>query len=123
MMTGVVTSNRQAVIELTLRSTSGQVNTVEAIIDMGFNGFLTLPLPQIARSGFPYEGTVSAVLGDGREVALDIFAGTVVWNGRDRDVVVLGADGDVLVGMALLAGARVMLEVEERGRVTIERLS
>ena len=64
-----------------------------------------------------------AVLGDGREVALDIFAGTVVWDGQDRDVVVLGVDGDVLVGMALLAGSRVILEVEERGRVTIERLS
>jgi predicted aspartyl protease len=43
MMTGVVTPNRQAVIELTLRSTGGQVNTVEAVIDTGFNGFLTLP--------------------------------------------------------------------------------
>jgi hypothetical protein len=38
-------------------------------------------------------------------------------------VVVLGADGDVLMGMALLAGSRVILEVEERGRVTIERLA
>jgi len=114
MMTGVVTPNRQAVIELTLRSTSGQVNTVEAIIDTGFNGFLTLPLPHIARSGFPYEGTVGAVLGDGREVALDIFAGTVVWDGQDRDVVVLGADGDVLVGMALLAGSRVINETRSQ---------
>ena len=122
-MSGVVTPNRQAIIELTLRSVSSQVHTIEAIIDTGFNGFLTLPLPQIARLGFPYEGTVGAVLGDGREVALDIFAGTVVWDGQDRDVVVLGADGDVLVGMALLTGSRVILEVEERRRVTIERLS
>lgn len=123
MRTGVVTPNRQAVIELTLRSSSGQVNTVEAIIDTGFIGFLTLPLPQIAQSGFPYEGTVRAVLGDGREVALDIFAGTVVWDGQDRDVVVLGVDSDALVGMALVAGSRVIVEVEEWGRVTIERLS
>lgn len=75
MMIGIVTANRQAVIELTLRGTDGQLNTVEAIIDTGFNGFLTLPPPQVAQLGFPYEGTVSAVLGDGREAVLDIFAG------------------------------------------------
>ena len=63
------------------------------------------------------------MLGDGHEVALDVFAGMVVWDGQDRDVVVLGVDGDVLVGMALLVGSRVILEVEERGRVTIERLT
>jgi hypothetical protein len=63
------------------------------------------------------------VLGDRREGALDIFAGTVVWDGQDRDVVVLGADGDVLMGMALLAGSRVIVEVEERRRGTIERLT
>ena len=63
------------------------------------------------------------MLGDGHEVALDMFAGTVVRDGQDRDVVVLGVDSDALVGMALLAGSRVIVEVEERGRVTIERLS
>ena len=63
------------------------------------------------------------MLGDGREVALDMFAGTVVWDGQDRDVVVLGVGSDALVGMALLAGSRVIVEVEEQGRVTIEHLS
>jgi clan AA aspartic protease len=122
MITGRMTEQRTAAIALHLRGTRGQVETVDAVIDTGFNGFLTLPLPQIARLRFPYEGNIEAVLGDGREVKLDIFMGTVVWEGRHRDGVVLAADGSPLVGVALLAGHRVTLEISDNGSVSIEPL-
>lgn len=122
MITGIVTVNRHAVISLQLQGTSGQVNPEEALVDTGFDGFLTLPLQRIVSLGFPYEGTIKAVLGDGRETALDMFSGTIVWNGQERSVVVLAAEGSALVGMALLSGSRVTLEVEDGGLVTIEAL-
>ena len=62
MMTGRVTANHQAVVEITLRDAQGQIEVSEAIVDTGFNGFLTLPLPQIARLKFPYEGATDVVL-------------------------------------------------------------
>ena len=122
MITGVVTANHQAIIALTLHDSAGQPEVTEALLDTGFNGFLTLPLLQIARLQFPYEGTMRVVLGDGQAVDLDMFIGTVLWDGQFREGIVLAAEGSALVGMALLMGSRVTLEVEDGGLVTIDRL-
>lgn len=122
MITGVVTAAGMAVIPLTLQDTIGYEAPLEAIVDTGFNGFLTLPLPQIAKLGFPYEGNIEVVLGDGRAVNVDAFLGTVVWEGHVREGTVIAADGTPLIGMALLAGSRLCLEVTDGGPVTIERL-
>ncbi len=49
MITGVVTADHQAIITLTLHGSAGQSETTDVLLDTGFNGFLTLPLPQIAQ--------------------------------------------------------------------------
>jgi predicted aspartyl protease len=122
MITGVVTAQQQALIPLTVQDWQGQAETVDAIVDTGFNGFLTLPLPQIARWRFPYEGIAEVILGDGDTVRLDSFAATVLWDGYVRTGLVLAAEGMPLVGMALLSGSRVCFDVTDGGPVTIERL-
>jgi hypothetical protein len=43
------------------------------LLRIGYRGFLTLPLPEIARLQFPYEGTMRVVLGNGQPVELDMF--------------------------------------------------
>ena len=58
MITGQVVAGREVVILLTLQGTQGQVTTLDAIVDTGFTGFLTLPLSQIAQLGFSYEGII-----------------------------------------------------------------
>lgn len=122
MIQGVVTEQRTAVIPLTVQGTMGQVDTFPAIVDTGFNGFLTLPLPRIAKLGFPYRGSMRAVLGNGKEADMDVFAGTVLWDGQVRAVMVLAADGTPLVGMGLLDGSRVLLHVTDKGTVSIDPL-
>ena len=122
MITGHVTAQQQALIPLTLQDWQGQLATVEAIVDTGFNGFLTLPLLEIARLRFAYEGIADIILGDGNTVRLDSFAGTVLWDGELRTGLVLATDGRPLIGMDLLSGSRVCLEVTTGGPVTIERL-
>ena len=46
----------------------------------------------------------------------------VLWHGQERDVLVLQVDGGPLVGMSLLYGNRVTLEIVEDGDVTINPL-
>jgi predicted aspartyl protease len=122
MITGYVLAGHYATIPLVLQGSQGQEETRDVIIDTGFTGFLTLPLPEIARLGFPYQGLIDARLGNGKPAEFDMFAGLVVWDGQIRTGIVLAADGMPLVGMTLLRGSRLCLDIIDGGAVTIERL-
>ena len=54
MITGVVTADRQVVIPLTVRGPTGQEQQIEAIIDTGFDGWLSLPSSLIALLGLAW---------------------------------------------------------------------
>lgn len=123
MMTGFVTFDREAVMGMAVRGPRAQEARVEAIIDTGFNGFLTLPVRLIADLALPFAGTTRVALGDGSEVRMDIFEAIVLWDSEERSVVVLVAEGSALIGMSMLSGYRVALEVEDGGVVIIEALS
>ena len=61
-------------------------------------------------------------MADGSEALFDVYAATVVWDRHPRRIKVDEADTDPLVGMALLAGYELKLQVRYRGRVTLKRL-
>lgn len=122
MITGHVVAGREALIPISLLGSHGQVEPTDAVIDTGFTGFLTLPLQQIAQLQFPYEGMMRVVLGDGQAVDLDMFTGVVLWDGQLREGIILAVDSTPLIGMALLTGSRVCLDVTDGGVVTIEQL-
>jgi len=81
MITGVVTAAREAVLQVHVQGPAGQT-TMEAVLDTGFTGFLTLPLAVVMMLGLPFAGTSRATLSDGSEVGLDVFEATVLWDGR-----------------------------------------
>jgi predicted aspartyl protease len=56
-------------------------------------------------------------------VHMDVFEAIVLWDNHERSVAVLAAEGSALVGMAMLFGYRVILNVEDGGTVVIEALS
>lgn len=56
------------------------------------------------------------------ERALGVYDARVLWRGRERFVPVYEAEGDPLVGMSLLRGSRLTIEVEPGGDVVIEDL-
>lgn len=122
MMTGKVTFNRKAIIELKIIGSNREQETVEAIIDTGFNGDLTLSSDLIYRLKFQPVGNRHVTLGDGSMVILDMYLGKVLWHGQEREVLVLQSEGDSLVGMSLLYGNRVILEVVNDGDVRIDSL-
>jgi clan AA aspartic protease len=123
MLTGRVTAEREAVVRFQVLGPAGQTTAVEAAIDTGFDGHLTLPTEVIRHLGLPLLGTTKAMLGDGNSVSMALYLASVVWEEEPWEVLVLAAEGGVLVGMALLAGSRVTLDVEEDGAVMIESLA
>jgi clan AA aspartic protease len=122
MLIGHVTSDKEAVIPIEVLGANGQVR-VEAVIDTGYNGFLTLPRTVIEGLGLTFVGPARAALGDGNEVTMDLFLAAVQWEDGPRDVLVLQTDGGTLLGMAMLGGCRVVMDVEEGGSVSIESLA
>ena len=120
MINGQVTANREAVIELEIVSSDQKIERVEAVIDTGFNGYLTLPSDLVNRLNLQLAGNRRATLGDGNTVVLDVYLAKVIWHGREREVLVLQAEGGPLIGMSLLYGNRVILTIVNGGDVTID---
>ena len=125
-MFGAVSGDgREPVLPLTLLGYAGASDRrlqAEAVVDTGFDGELTLPPELVRRLGYPHLGTTGATLADGSEVQVDYFAGSVSWHGDPHAVVLLAADGKPLIGMELLAGSRLTVEVMPGGGVTVEGL-
>ena len=122
MITGLVTSAREAVVGLAVRGSEEREEEVEAIIDTGFNGFLTLPPTLIVNLALPFAGTTRATLGNGSEAQMDIYEAQVLWEGQERSILVLEAEGNGLLGMSMLADCQVTIEVRDGGSVVIETL-
>ena len=123
MIIGKVTANREAVIKLEIIGSNQKRENVETIINTGFNGYLTLPNDLINYLKLQLAGSRHVTLGDGNVVVLDMYLAKVLWHGQEREVLILEAEGGPLVGMSLLYGSRVMLEVVDNGDVTIASLS
>jgi clan AA aspartic protease len=92
---------------------------VEAVIDTGFNGFLTLPPTLIAALGLPWLCRQQGQLADGTFMAFDVYVAIVDWHGQSRSVEVEAADAQPLLGMALMPGSDVRIQVVPGGSVTI----
>ena len=120
MIEGAVNAARQAVVGLPLRGPSGRALEVEAVVDTGSDRFLTLPLGVVIELGLTFAGVNRVQLADGSEAALDSYAVTVLWDGRPRRVVAYVSDAAPLVGMSLLAGYQLCVDIEDGGRVVIE---
>jgi clan AA aspartic protease len=122
MIAGRVNVYREAVVRLPVRSPQGQEQAVEAVIDTGFNGYLTLPPDLIAALRLPFRRSGRAVLGDGSEVTFDIHEAVILWDGHLRRIAVDAADTNPLLGMGLLYGHELSLQVIEGGDAVIKPL-
>ena len=122
MITGSVNSHLEGVIRLMLRGLQGQRRRISAVIDTGFNGALTLPLDVITQLGLTWMQTSAVVLGNGDTCDCDTYAGIVVWDRRPINIMVEEAETTPLVGMELMRGFELKLQVQRRGPVTIKPL-
>jgi len=108
------------VIALAVQSPPGQSRDIEAVVDTGFNGFLTLPTTLVSELELPFVSIGQATLADGSEIAYDVYGATVLWAGQAVYVEADAADTTPLVGMLLLDGHDLSVQVREGGRVVIQ---
>ena len=122
MITGAVTAEREAVIRLTVRGPADNQFETDVVIDTGFDGSISLPPELIRLLGLPWRRRGRAILADGSESLFDIYEGVVVWDLQPRRVSVDEAETAPLVGMALLDGYELNMQVRVDGLVTIKAM-
>jgi clan AA aspartic protease len=122
MISGTVT-DREARILLLLRGPHGREQEIDAVIDTGYTGSFSLPPGQIAALGLNWQGFGRGTLADGSECLFDVYEAEVVWDGEARRLLIDEADSDPLVGMTLLSGYELKMEVRSHGKVEITPLS
>ncbi len=120
MIEGVVNASLEAVVTLPLQDSSGQTREVEAVVDTGFNGYLTLPPMLMEDLDLPVVGDSEATLADGSQAAFDVYGVTVLWDGQPMYVETGAVGGEPLVGMSLLDRHNLNIDVEDGGRVVIQ---
>ena len=126
MTTGRITSEGEAALPLTVRrpgrGRQGPSVRLEAVIDTGFDGALTLPLAQIETLRLPHVGSDQVQLGDGSLVDVQLFRAVIVFEKRRRGLLVERAPTVPLMGTSLLWEYRLRVDFEPGGRVQVEAL-
>src|SRR6266404_2781349 len=121
MITGAVNAD-EARIRLMVKGRRGREEEIETVIDSGFTGALTLPPALITRLGLRWRSVDRATLADGSTCVFQVYVGQLLWDSKVRTILVAEADTDPLVGMRLLRGHELKMQVRARGKVTIKRL-
>ena len=120
-MQGYVNQDYEAVIPIVIKNGS-KLKSINAVIDTGFTGFLSIPSSIIAELELPWSYRDRATLGDGSETLFDVHDATIIWDGQFREIEINSADTDPLLGMKMLRGFRLQVDTVQGGIVTIEAL-
>ena len=120
MIEGVVNASYEAIVPLRLHGADGQTLDISAVVDTGYTGFLTLRPPMVAALELPFASFGRAILADDNEVDFDVHYVTISWDGLRRDIEADASGSTPLVGMLLLDGYDLSIQVRQGGRVIVQ---
>ncbi len=120
MMLGHVRDNF-ARVTLALPGRTGAV-WVEFVINTGFDGELALPAALLSGLDAAYAGDRPIQLADGTERARPVFRILLEWESEWRPTEILSLDGTPLLGVNLLEGSLLQIEMMSGGQVMIKPL-
>ena len=120
MIRGSVNQDLEAVIVIDVEDINGAAHSLEVVLDTGFTGYLVLPQSIIRELGLRFRGRRTVILASGEQSSVDAYAAVVSWHGRLRNVIVFESTSEFLLGMSLLSGSSVTLNVQAGGSVLVE---
>jgi len=122
MISGTVTTTFDALVPLTLVNEDGIQRDIDAVIDTGFSGWLSLPLDLIDEMEFSWRHLAWVILADDSEAPCDVYDGAVFWNENTRRIPVDCGGQTPLIGMRLLENHMLQVMVTPNGSVTIDAM-
>lgn len=81
-----------------------------------------MPPALIAKLDLPYIAKIQANLADNSKTAINAHAIKIVWNGLEREVIVLAMGSRPLLGTALLEDYHLSIDFYEGGTVLVDEI-
>ena len=120
MIEGVVNAEFEAVVSLSLQGAGGRARKIEAVVDIGYTGFLTLPPALVDELELPFAYVGRAFLANDDQVEFDVHDVTVLWGSHLRQIRAAATGSAPPVGMLLLDGHDLSVQVRDGGQVVIQ---
>ncbi len=95
---------------------------MQVAIDTGFDGELMLPTSLVESLQLKDAGAGEARLADGTSLSINHYLAVINWDGAPKLAMVIDGASVALMGMTLMQGHRLTIDVVPNGAVTIEEL-
>lgn len=113
MIRGYINSNEEPEVPLTL-ILQGKASQRKAILDTGFNGYLSVPLSLVEKSWY-FFGYEKYEIATGDIVEEKVYIGKIKWIKKIQDVyAVTSHSKDILIGTKLLRQNKVILNFPKK---------
>lgn len=123
MIVGSVNTVIEPLVPVSLRGPNGAVCDIEAVLDTGFNGSITVPRSVIDALSMSFHGRSFAELADGAIRTVEIYGAEILWDGKWQPISVDAVESSPLLGMRLLLNRHLGIDVVPKGRVEITEIN
>lgn len=114
MIRGVVNENDEPLvpIDLILRK---RRRRFQAVLDTGFNGYLSVPESMVKGSGWYFAGYEEYEIATGDKVRERVYLGDIIFDRKRRTThIVTSHAKDILIGTRLLSGRELHIHFKKR---------
>lgn len=120
MTTGYISEFGELIVPIDIFDQRGRLRRVEAIVDTGFDYFLTLPIPLVQSLGLAWAGRRRMRVATDQMEQFESFEADVWWLGTRRPIYVLQTQSEILVGTRLLWESQLTAQFWEGGVVSVQ---
>ena len=120
MTTGRVHQYWRAMIPVDLFDRQGRLHRIEATLDTGFDGFLTLPAHWVHRLGLIWAGGIPMQMATSEWAEFDAYTAAVFWLGSRLPIRALQTQSEILIGTRLLWESQLTVQFWEGGSVNVQ---
>ena len=110
----------EARIPIDISTANGFFHTLEAVVDTGFTGWLSLPESVIQELGLSPARQLNTTLANGQSITTQTYAAALLWHGQPVSVWAQSLDSKPMIGAELLADSRLTIDWWDGGDVIIE---
>jgi len=123
VLTGRVNSKLEAVVSLWIGGPEGRSLKTDAIVDTGFSGALSVSREVVTSLGLLPFGRMLGTLADGHERYFPVYTAIISWQGEPHLIYVnVVEESEPLLGMGMLHGCELAMQIIEGGEVSIRTM-